>query len=121
MKQNEIQQGGIYFAKVSGRIVKIKVNNIYERADFKGRSQTFYECTNLFTSKQIRVKSAMRFRSTVLKSDNGSVLLVTMFICAILGFTMASYLLLIQSTLQASYRSDAWNSAMPIAEAGIEE
>ncbi len=51
----------------------------------------------------------------------GSTLMITLVTVTILGFTMASYLDLISNTNVATMRSQAWNSSIPVLEAGIEE
>jgi hypothetical protein len=52
---------------------------------------------------------------------HGSTLLVTIVATAIIGFTLASYLSLVSNQNVSTMRSLAWNSAVGIAEAGIEE
>ena len=51
----------------------------------------------------------------------GSVLLVTLSICMILGLLMASYLSVIKGQNFSVARAQAWNSAIVVAEAGVEE
>jgi hypothetical protein len=51
----------------------------------------------------------------------GSVLLTTMVITGILGFALASYLTMISTQNRSVWRSQVWNSTIPVAEAGIEE
>lgn len=51
----------------------------------------------------------------------GSVLLITLCFCTILGILMGSYLSLIGAQRRSVVRSDAWHKAMVVAEAGIEE
>lgn len=54
-------------------------------------------------------------------STFGSVLLATMiFVLAIAAF-MAAYLYVVENSNQSVHRAEAWNSALPITEAGIEE
>jgi len=53
--------------------------------------------------------------------QTGSVLLATMvFVLAIAAF-MAAYLFVVGNSNQSVHRAEAWNSALPITEAGIEE
>jgi hypothetical protein len=55
-------------------------------------------------------------------NDNeGSVLLTTMGVCGVLVILMASYLKLIQTQRSSVGRAQAWNAALTVAEAGIEE
>lgn len=62
MKKAEITQGGIYFAEVSGKISKVRVDTILESTDHVGRTMTRYACTNMNTMRQIIVRCASRFR-----------------------------------------------------------
>jgi hypothetical protein len=55
------------------------------------------------------------------KRQGGSALLVTLTTTVILGTALASYLKLVQYQNTAVVRSQVWNSAMPLCEAGIEE
>jgi hypothetical protein len=52
---------------------------------------------------------------------SGNVLLVTLLTCVIIGVTLASYLVLVSTQNQSVMRSLAWNSAIPVLEAGVEE
>src|SRR5436190_14259637 len=51
----------------------------------------------------------------------GSVLIITLVLAIILGTTLASYLFWVRTQNLLVEESQAWNSAMAIAEAGIEE
>src|SRR5215475_6536675 len=55
------------------------------------------------------------------KRDQGSVLLVTLLVTAIMGITLASYLIMIQTQNTSVVRSQTWNSSIAITEAGIED
>jgi hypothetical protein len=52
---------------------------------------------------------------------NGSILAVTLVSACLLGLGLASYLTLVMAQHRAVARSLAWNSAMPVAESGLEE
>jgi hypothetical protein len=65
MKNSEIQVGGHYKAKVSGRIVTVRVDAIYQRHSFN-RETTVFDVTNLMTGRKTTFKSAMKFRRAVL-------------------------------------------------------
>src|ERR1044071_1363779 len=52
---------------------------------------------------------------------DGTVLLVTLALCVILGVLMGSYLSIIKSQHFSVARAQAWNSALVAAEAGVEE
>ena len=53
--------------------------------------------------------------------DRGSTLVVTLIITLLLGCTLASYLMLVGSEHASTVRSQAWNRALVLAEAGVEE
>src|SRR5882762_4585206 len=63
----------------------------------------------------------MNLLQTSRKSVHGGVLLVTLLICVILGVLIGSYLSLIQGQNLSVTRAQAWNAALPVAEAGVEE
>lgn len=56
-----------------------------------------------------------------LQKQSGSVIFITLFSVGIIGIGIASYLTLISQSNLATTRSFAWNSAIAIAEAGVEE
>src|ERR1043166_1006839 len=56
-----------------------------------------------------------------LPSEAGGVLIVTLVLCVIIGVVVGSYLSLIGSQQGSVARSLAWNNALVVAEAGIEE
>ena len=51
----------------------------------------------------------------------GGVLLITLFIGAAIGIALGSYLLLVRAQNVSVVRSQAWNGALAMAEAGAEE
>jgi hypothetical protein len=53
--------------------------------------------------------------------EQGSMLIMTVVISAIIGVTLASYLAMVQAQHLNVMRSQAWNAAIPACEAGIEE
>jgi hypothetical protein len=53
--------------------------------------------------------------------QQGSVLLITLAVLFIIGLGFASYLTLVQSQHRLVAESQAWNTALTLAEAGIEE
>jgi hypothetical protein len=55
------------------------------------------------------------------KKADGSALVLALVTTAILGFGLASYLTLVRFQNLSVVRSLAWNSAIPVLEAGIEE
>src|SRR6185436_3911611 len=52
---------------------------------------------------------------------HGSMLLTTMVTTAIIGMTLGTFLTLVTNQNQMVARSQVWNGALPVAEAGIEE
>jgi len=63
----------------------------------------------------------MRTRNNKSKRNQGSVLMITLLLCVILGILMGSYLHLVQTQRTAVARSERWNYALVVAEAGAEE
>jgi filamentous hemagglutinin family protein len=63
----------------------------------------------------------MKILLNPLRSTRGSTLLVTAFLAIIAGSTLAYFLVGAQQELSNVNRSRAWNSALVLAEAGIEE
>lgn len=63
MKKKDIVQGGHYTAKVSGRLVTVRVDCIRERPNWNGYGhRTVYDVTNMRTGKRLVFRSAQRFR-----------------------------------------------------------
>jgi hypothetical protein len=63
----------------------------------------------------------MRIQIQTARRPQGNILLVTLLTCFILGMGLASYLTLVSSQNYSVMRSLAWNSAIPLVEAGAEE
>ena len=55
------------------------------------------------------------------RSEQGTVLFVTLIATAIIGAALAGYLRLVANQNYSVARSQAWNRAIPVLEAGIEE
>ncbi|MDB6064494.1 MAG: hypothetical protein JWR26_702 [Pedosphaera sp.] len=53
--------------------------------------------------------------------NEGSVLLVTMTVLAVAAIALGSYLLVIQNQTASVSRSQTWNSAIAVSEAGVED
>lgn len=51
----------------------------------------------------------------------GSVLVITVVFCALVGAILVAYLSMVTSQHKFSHRSQAWNDCIPMCEAGIEE
>ncbi len=54
MKKNEVKVGGFYTAKVSDKLVKVRIDSTNSRGG--------WNATNTATGKRIRIKSAQRLR-----------------------------------------------------------
>ena len=63
----------------------------------------------------------MKTSTTPHQSQQGNTLLVTIVVTGITGFLLLAYLSLIQYQNRSNMRSQGWNSAIPVVEAGIEE
>src|SRR6266702_1368441 len=53
--------------------------------------------------------------------ENASVLMLTIIAACLLGLTLASYLLMVRAESVTVARSQAWNAALVVAGAGVEE
>ena len=53
--------------------------------------------------------------------SQGSIVMVTLLTAIVIGVGVASYLQLVSNQYSSTMRSLAWNTAIPVAEAGIEE
>lgn len=62
MKKNEVQIGGVYTAKVSDKVVQVRVD---------AEKGTGWSATNLVTGKAIYIKSAQRLREAVSVATDG--------------------------------------------------
>ena len=66
MKGKEITVGSRYIVRVSGLHTTVRVDALVGRTTGTGERTRFLDawlCTNLATGRQIRVRSAQRFRS----------------------------------------------------------
>jgi len=66
MKKQDIKVGGLYKAKVSGKVVTVRVDRIKDQTSFNGKAATSYDVTNLSTGRKTTFRSAMKFRSAVI-------------------------------------------------------
>jgi len=57
MKKNEVKMGAVYTAKVSDRLVPVRIDSENPKGG--------WDATNLATNKKIRIKSAQRLRAKV--------------------------------------------------------
>jgi hypothetical protein len=63
----------------------------------------------------------MPMRASTSSRENGSTLVVVLFTAFTVGIVVASYLSLIASRYTVTVRSQCWNAALPVLEAGVEE
>jgi hypothetical protein len=63
----------------------------------------------------------MKIFLTQKRAEAGNVFLVALGLTAVISVTLASYLTLVQGQADSVYRSQNYNSVIPIAEAGTEE
>ena len=63
----------------------------------------------------------MKTKLQLSSSRRGSVLMVTLMTTVIIGIALASFLTLTRAQNRSTYRSQTWNAAIPVVEAGIEE
>lgn len=61
MRKSEVKKGGIYLAKVSSKLTKVRIDVI--REDYKG--DTVYDVTNLPTGRKTTFRSAAKFRKEI--------------------------------------------------------
>lgn len=63
----------------------------------------------------------MIIQRTKPKTQQGSTLAITLILCGILTFVLGYYFSMIESQHRMVARSQSWNEAMTVAEAGVEE
>lgn len=51
----------------------------------------------------------------------GSVLVMTVIFCALIGLILMAYLSMVRSQHKFTYRAQTWNNCIPMCEAGVEE
>src|SRR5213593_3152202 len=66
-------------------------------------------------------KNFMKIRIGTQKINQGSAIAVTFMTCIVLGLLMGSYLYMVQGQRQSVARSQSWNQAIVVAEAGVDE
>ena len=69
MRKHEIRIGGLYTARVSGRFVTMRVDNIRSGFGTNQRDTTLYDVTNLTTGRRTTFRSAAKFRAEVKPAD----------------------------------------------------
>jgi hypothetical protein len=66
MKASEVKVGGVYWAKVSGRLAPVRIVGLGARqvgCGSRARWVTVYDCVNTSTGRAVTVRSPQRFRS----------------------------------------------------------
>src|SRR5688572_28393861 len=61
----------------------------------------------------------MKLRRT--RSNDGGMLVITIVICSLVGMMLAAYMSTVSSQYSFTHRSQIWNNAIPMCEAGVEE
>ena len=64
MKLKDIEIGGRYLAKVSGKLVRVRVVEIREASSY-GSAKTLIEAVNESTGRRITIRSPQRLRKPV--------------------------------------------------------
>src|ERR687887_1646187 len=54
-------------------------------------------------------------------STKASVLVITVVFCGLIGVVLIAYLGMVSGQQKFSFRSQVWNSCIPLCEAGVEE
>ncbi len=63
MKLKDVEIGGRYLAKISGKLTTVRVVEIREASSYaSGRSRTIIEAVNESTGRRITLRSAQRLR-----------------------------------------------------------
>ena len=65
MKKKDVKVGGVYVAKVSGKVVDVRIDSEHQNGG--------WTATNLATKKQVRIKSAQRLRGKAGKAKGAPV------------------------------------------------
>src|SRR3954466_3863287 len=63
----------------------------------------------------------MKMKLLLKRKQWASTLLTTLFICSLLGLSTMGYLALVEYQNRLSSRSQSWNLAIALVEAGVEE
>jgi len=63
----------------------------------------------------------MKIRISPRAAQQASILMVSLLVAAIIGATLASYLVMTQNQNVSIFRSQVWNSSMAVTEAGVED
>jgi hypothetical protein len=63
----------------------------------------------------------MKIRLTESRQQSGNILVMTIITTALIGFVLAAFLTLAGAQNRSTYRSQNWNSSIPVLEAGVEE
>lgn len=63
----------------------------------------------------------MKIRSSYASSQTGSILIITLFLAVLAGVFLGSYFAIVKQQRNLVARSQAWNAAFTVAEAGVEE
>ena len=64
MKMKEVVVGQTYLARISGNLVRVRIDAEIERRTFKA-TRTGWRATNLATGREVTIKSASKLRSVL--------------------------------------------------------
>lgn len=66
MKRADVVIGGVYIARVSDRLVPVRIDAPHQRVGyFGGRTVNHWDATNLSTGRKIEIRSAAKLRRAV--------------------------------------------------------
>ena len=69
----------------------------------------------------MKLKKPIQLTRSIRQTSQGSVLVTTLVVTGAIAVALASYLALMQNRAKLAGRSQSWNLAVPVAEAGVEE
>jgi hypothetical protein len=78
IRKADVKVGDIFTARVSDKVVKVRVDEIVDNKQVRGlgtlgqrrlyrKASTTYQCTNLSTGRSVTIKSAAKFRQRVIR------------------------------------------------------
>ena len=66
MKRCDVRVGGIYIAKISGRLCRVRLDDENEHTAWgNGRQTTYWLATNLETGRSVKIHSAAKLRREI--------------------------------------------------------
>lgn len=73
MKKADVKVGGVYWARISGKLTKVRLDQEIERRGYGPRAKTMtgYAATNLGTGRKITIKSAAKLQKAAFHGGLG--------------------------------------------------